>query len=61
MYYNNDTIIYLNGEFVKAVDARGDLFGQSLITAMEYLKVFVRIKQQVAKQKYLKKKNILTV
>ncbi|MBA4141128.1 MAG: branched-chain amino acid transaminase [Segetibacter sp.] len=30
MYYNNDTIIYLNGEFVKAVDARGDLFGQSL-------------------------------
>ncbi len=30
MYYNNETIIYLNGEFVKAVDARGDLFGQSL-------------------------------
>ena len=30
MYYNEDTIIYLNGEFVKAVDARGDLFGQSL-------------------------------
>jgi len=30
MYYNDETIIYLNGEFVKAVDARGDLFGQSL-------------------------------
>jgi branched-chain amino acid aminotransferase len=30
MYYNEDTIIYLNGEFVKAVEAKGDLFGQSL-------------------------------
>jgi branched-chain amino acid aminotransferase len=30
MYYNQDTIIYLNGEFVKAVDGKTDLFGQSL-------------------------------
>lgn len=30
MYYNEDTIIYLNGEFVKASEAKGDLFGQSL-------------------------------
>jgi branched-chain amino acid aminotransferase len=30
MYYNNDTEIYLNGEFIKAVDARGDLYSQSL-------------------------------
>ncbi len=30
MYYNEDTIIYLNGEFVKASEAKADLFGQSL-------------------------------
>ena len=30
MYYNNDTIIYLNGEFVKASEAKTDLYGQSL-------------------------------
>ena len=30
MYYNNDTIIYFNGEFVKAADAKMDLYGQSL-------------------------------
>lgn len=30
MYYNNDTIIYLNGEFVKATEAKADFFGQSL-------------------------------
>jgi len=29
-YYNQDTLIYLNGEFVKASEARIDLFGQSL-------------------------------
>ncbi len=29
-YYNQDTLIYLNGEFVKASHARVDLFGQSL-------------------------------
>lgn len=30
MYYNNDTIIYFNGEFVKAADAKMDLYSQSL-------------------------------
>ncbi|MEP7253955.1 MAG: branched-chain amino acid transaminase [Ginsengibacter sp.] len=30
MYYNEDTIIYCNGEFIKAVDAKSDLFGQTL-------------------------------
>ncbi|MBD0284509.1 MAG: branched-chain amino acid transaminase [Flavisolibacter sp.] len=30
MYYNENTIVYLNGEYVKAVDIRGDLFGQSI-------------------------------
>ncbi|MEO5943529.1 MAG: branched-chain amino acid transaminase [Ferruginibacter sp.] len=30
MYYNNDTIIYSNGEFVKAADAKMDMYGQSL-------------------------------
>ena len=30
MYYNEHTIIYHNGEFVKAADAKTDLFGQSL-------------------------------
>lgn len=30
MYYSKDTIVYLNGEFVKAVDAKMDLYSQSL-------------------------------
>lgn len=30
MYYNEDTIIYLNGKFIKAIDAHVDLFSQSL-------------------------------
>jgi len=29
-YYNEHTIIFLDGEFVKAADARTDLYGQSL-------------------------------
>lgn len=29
-YYNQNTVIYLNGTFVKATEARVDLFGQSL-------------------------------
>ena len=30
MYYNEHTIIYHNGELVKAADTKTDLFGQSL-------------------------------
>ena len=30
MYYDNDTIIYFNGQFVKAVNAKMDLYSQSL-------------------------------
>lgn len=30
MYYNGDTIIFLNGKFVKAADARIDFFSQTL-------------------------------
>jgi branched-chain amino acid aminotransferase len=30
MYYNENTVIYLNGKFIKANDAHGDLFSQSL-------------------------------
>ncbi|MEO6537696.1 MAG: branched-chain amino acid transaminase [Ferruginibacter sp.] len=30
MYYNNDTIIYFDGEFIKAADAKMDLYSQSL-------------------------------
>ena len=30
MYYNEDTIVYLNGEFIKATEARVDLYSQSL-------------------------------
>ena len=30
MYYNENTIIYWNGEFVKATDAKGDVYSQSL-------------------------------
>ncbi len=29
-YYNENTLIYLNGEFVKASEAKTDLYGQSL-------------------------------
>jgi branched-chain amino acid aminotransferase len=29
-YYNSNTVIYLNGQFVKAEDAKTDLYGQSL-------------------------------
>jgi branched-chain amino acid aminotransferase len=29
-YYNNETILYLNGEFVKAADAKMDFYSQSL-------------------------------
>jgi branched-chain amino acid aminotransferase len=30
MYYNDNTIIFFNGQFVKAADAKVDLYGQSL-------------------------------
>ncbi|HUC79603.1 MAG TPA: branched-chain amino acid transaminase [Flavisolibacter sp.] len=30
MYYNESTIIYYNGEFVKATDAKGNLYDQTL-------------------------------
>jgi branched-chain amino acid aminotransferase len=30
MYYNESTIIYWDGEFIKATDAKTDLYGQSL-------------------------------
>src|SRR5688572_22188368 len=30
MYYNEETVIYLDGEFVKAVEAKMDLYSQSL-------------------------------
>jgi branched-chain amino acid aminotransferase len=30
MYYNETTIIYYNGEFVKAIDAKGNLYDQTL-------------------------------
>jgi len=30
MYYNNDTVIYFNGQFVKAAEAKTDLYSQSL-------------------------------
>ena len=30
MYYNENTVIYFNGQFVKATDAKTDLYSQSL-------------------------------
>ncbi len=30
MYYNENTFIYLNGEFVKAAEAKMDLYSQTL-------------------------------
>ncbi|HCM77517.1 MAG TPA: branched-chain amino acid aminotransferase, partial [Cytophagales bacterium] len=30
MYYTNDTTLFLNGKFVKAADAKTDLFSQTL-------------------------------
>ena len=30
MYYNDNTVIFLNGEIVKASEAKTDLYGQTL-------------------------------
>jgi branched-chain amino acid aminotransferase len=30
MYYNENTIVYFNGEFVKATEAKGNIYDQSL-------------------------------
>jgi branched-chain amino acid aminotransferase len=30
MYYTQDTVVYLDGKFIKAVDAHTDLYSQSL-------------------------------
>ena len=30
MYYTKDTILFLNGKFIKAVDAHSDLYSQTL-------------------------------
>jgi branched-chain amino acid aminotransferase len=30
MYYNKESVIYLDGEWIKAVDAKIDLFSQTL-------------------------------
>lgn len=30
MYYNEDTIVYYNGEFVKAIEAKGNVYDQTL-------------------------------
>ena len=30
MYYNKNTTLYLNGKFIKAVDATTDLYSQTL-------------------------------
>ena len=30
MYYSKDTILFLNGKFIKAVDAHTDLYSQTL-------------------------------
>lgn len=30
MYYNENTIVYFNGEFVKAIEAKGNVYDQSL-------------------------------
>ena len=29
-YYNNETVIYLNGEFIRAAEAKMDFYSQSL-------------------------------
>src|SRR5882672_1205005 len=30
MYYNDKTVLFLDGQFIKAADAKTDLFGQTL-------------------------------
>jgi len=30
MYYNEETVIYYNGEFIKAIDAKGNVYDQTL-------------------------------
>ena len=44
-YYNENTVLYHDGEYVKASEAKIDLYSQSFIMAMPFLKAFGHIKQ----------------
>lgn len=51
MYYNEDTILYLNGEFVKAAHAKIDLYSQSLhygYSVFEGIRSYKTIKGETA-------------
>ncbi|MDB5223608.1 MAG: branched-chain amino acid transaminase [Chitinophagaceae bacterium] len=51
MYYNEDTIIYLNGEFVKSAEAKIDLYSQSLhygYSVFEGIRSYKTIKGETA-------------
>ena len=57
MYFNNETVLYLDGKFVKATESTTDLYGQTLHMVMVLLKVSVLMKQNT-EPRFLKPKNI---
>ena len=59
-YYNENTIIYLNGEFVKAAEAKTDLYGQSLHYGYAVFEGIRSYKPLMVEQKFLKQKNIMS-
>lgn len=54
MYFNENTIVYLNGEFVKAADAKIDLYSQSLHYGYSVFEGIRSYKTTVGKTKIFK-------
>jgi len=52
-YYNENTVLYLNGKYVKASEAKMDFYSQSLHYGMQCLKGSALIRQLAEKRKFL--------
>lgn len=59
MYYNDDSVLFFDGEYVKAKEAKTDLYGQSLHYGYAVFKV-LNPTEQPMEPKFLKQKNITT-
>ena len=59
MYYNNKTFVYLNGEIVKASEAKIDLYSQTLHYGYGVFEGIRSYKTVMAKQKFLRRLSIL--
>ena len=60
-YYNEKTILYLDGEFETQLRQKWICIASRFIMAILCLKAFVLIKLPMAKQKFLKQRNITNV